>query len=95
MNVPLLDLKAHHRPLRKELLAALEHGLDKNNFILGNEVTELEEKIAAYCQVRFRVGVSSGTDAQLAALIALDINAGDEVIMAPLSFFAPLGSLCD
>ena len=91
MNVPLLDLKAHHQPLRKELLAALEQVLDKNNFILGNEVTELEEKIAAYCQVRFGVGVSSGTDALLAALMALDIKAGDEVITTPLSFFATVG----
>ena len=41
MNVPLLDLKAHHQPLRKELLAAIEQVLDKNNFILGNDVTEL------------------------------------------------------
>lgn len=91
MNVPLLDLKAHHQPLRKELLAALEQVLDKNNFILGNEVTELEEKIAAYCRVRFGVGVSSGTDALLAALMALDIKSGDEVITTPLSFFATVG----
>ncbi len=91
MNVPLLDLKAHHQPLRKELLAALEQVLDKNNFILGNEVAELEEKIAAYSQVRFGVGVSSGTDALLAALMALDIKAGDEVITTPLSFFATVG----
>ena len=91
MNVPLLDLKAHHQPLRKELLAAIEQVLDKNNFILGNEVAELEEKIAAYCQVRFGVGVSSGTDALLAALMALDIKSGDEVITTPLSFFATVG----
>ena len=91
MNVPLLDLKAHHQPLRKELLAALEQVLDKNNFILGNEVAELEEKIAAYCQVRFGVGVSSGTDALLAVLMALDIKSGDEVITTPLSFFATVG----
>ncbi len=91
MNVPLLDLKAHHQPLRKDLLAALEQVLDKNNFILGNEVAELEEKVAAYCQVRFGVGVSSGTDALLAALMALDIKPGDEVITTPLSFFATVG----
>jgi dTDP-4-amino-4,6-dideoxygalactose transaminase len=93
MNVPLLDLKAHHQPLRKELLAALEQVLDKNNFILGNEVAELEEKIASYCQTRFGVGVSSGTDALLAALMALDIKAGDEVITTPLSFFATVGTI--
>ena len=89
----LLDLKAHHQPLRKELLAALEQVLDKNNFILGNEVNELEENIAAYCQTRYGVGVSSGTDALLAALMALDIKSGDEVITTPLSFFATVGAI--
>jgi dTDP-4-amino-4,6-dideoxygalactose transaminase len=93
MNVPLLDLQAHHQPLRKELLAALEQVLDKNNFILGSEVSELEEKIAVYCQTRFGVGVSSGTDALLAALMALDIKPGDEVITTPLSFFATVGTI--
>src|SRR5688572_3550216 len=93
MNVPLLDLKAHHQPLRKELLAAIEQVLDKNNFILGSEVAELEEKIAAYSQTRFGVGVSSGTDALLATLMALDIKSGDEVITTPLSFFATVGTI--
>ncbi len=93
MNVPLLDLKAQHQPLRKDLLAAIEQVLDKNNFILGNEVSELEEKIAAYSQTRFGVGVSSGTDALLAALMALDIKSGDEVITTPLSFFATVGTI--
>ena len=93
MKVPLLDLKAHHEPLRKDLLAALERVVDKNNFILGTEVSELEEKIAAYCHTRCAVGMSSGTDALLAALMALNIRAGDEVITTPLSFFATVGSI--
>jgi dTDP-4-amino-4,6-dideoxygalactose transaminase len=93
MNVPLLDLKAHHQPLRKELLAALAQVLEKNNFILGQEVTDLEETVAAYSQTRFGVGVSSGTDALVAALMALDIKTGDEVITTPLSFFATVGAI--
>jgi dTDP-4-amino-4,6-dideoxygalactose transaminase len=93
MNVPLLDLKAHHQPIRKDLLAALEQVLDNNNFILGNQVGELEEQIAAYCQTRYGVGMSSGTDALLAALMALDIKPGDEVITPPLSFFATVGAI--
>lgn len=93
MKVPLLDLKAQHEPIRKDLLGAMEQVLDQNNFILGHEVNELEEKIAAYSQTRFGVGVSSGTDALLAALMALDVKAGDEVITTPLSFFATVGTI--
>ena len=93
MKVPLLDLKAHHEPIKKDLLAAIEQVLDKNNFILGSEVGELEEKIAAYCQTRFGVGVSSGTDALLVSLMALGIKPGDEVITTPLSFFATVGAI--
>ena len=93
MNVPLLDLKAQHEPLRKDLLAAMERVLDQNNFILGREVKELESHVAAYSQTRFAVGVSSGTDALLAALMALDVKAGDEVITTPLSFFATVGAI--
>ncbi|TXG87817.1 MAG: DegT/DnrJ/EryC1/StrS family aminotransferase [Thermomicrobiales bacterium] len=93
MNVPLLDLKAQHEPIRKDLLAAMERVLDQNNFILGREVKELEAQVAAYSQTRFAVGVSSGTDALLAALMAVDIKAGDEVITTPLSFFATVGAI--
>ncbi len=93
MNVPLLDLKAQHEPLRKDLLAAMERVLDQNNFILGREVKELESQVAAYSQTRFAVGMSSGTDALLAALMALDVKAGDEVITTPLSFFATVGAI--
>lgn len=93
MNVPLLDLKAQHDPIRKDLLAALERVLDQNNFILGREVNELEEHVAAYSTTRFAVGVSSGTDALLAALMALDLKPGDEVITTPLSFFATVGAI--
>jgi dTDP-4-amino-4,6-dideoxygalactose transaminase len=93
MNVPLLDLKAHHEPLRKDLLAAMEQVLHKNNFILGEDVAELEKRIASYCQTRYGVGVSSGTDALLVSLMALDIRPGDEIITSPLSFFATVGTI--
>ncbi|HZS12565.1 MAG TPA: aminotransferase class V-fold PLP-dependent enzyme, partial [Nitrospirales bacterium] len=93
MHVPLLDLKAHHEPIRKDLLAAIEAVLEKGDFILGEAVSTLETQIAAYCQTQHAVGVSSGTDALLTALMALDLKPGDEVITTPLSFFATAGSI--
>lgn len=88
MKVPLLDLNAQHQPIRKDLLAAMERVLDKGDFILGSEVKRLEEQVAAYCQTRYGVGVSSGTDALLVAAMALGIGQGDEVITTSFSFFA-------
>jgi len=93
MPIPILDLKAHHTPMRGELLAAIEKVLDSNAFILGAAVQELEESVASYCQSKFAIGVSSGTDALLIALMALDIQAGDEVITTPYSFFATAGCI--
>ncbi|WP_447979335.1 DegT/DnrJ/EryC1/StrS family aminotransferase [Candidatus Nitrospira bockiana] len=93
MKVPLLDLKAQHQAIRKDLLAAFEQVLDRAHFILGEEVSELEARLADYCRTRHAVGVSSGTDALLIALMALGIGPGDEVITTPLSFFATAGAI--
>ncbi|MFQ5589379.1 MAG: DegT/DnrJ/EryC1/StrS family aminotransferase, partial [Nitrospiria bacterium] len=71
MKVPLLDLKAHHGPIKAELFEVFEKVFESQYFILGPEVKALEEKIAAYCQSSFAVGVSSGTDALLIALMSL------------------------
>lgn len=91
VNVPFLDLNAHHQPIRKDILCAMEGVLDKGDFILGGEVKKLEERIAGYCQTQYGIGVSSGTDALLVSLMALRIGQGDEVITTPLSFFATAG----
>ncbi|MCZ6802241.1 MAG: DegT/DnrJ/EryC1/StrS family aminotransferase [Nitrospirae bacterium] len=93
MNVPLLDLKIHHEPIRKEILSAMERVLENSHFILGPDVNTLEERVAAYCQTRFGIGVSSGTDALLISLMALEVGPGDEVITTPLSFFATAGCI--
>ncbi|MFO1022635.1 MAG: DegT/DnrJ/EryC1/StrS family aminotransferase [Planctomycetales bacterium] len=93
MAIPILDLKAHHAPLRGEILAAIEKVFDTNAFILGPQVQELETQIAKYCQSAHAIGVSSGTDALLVALMALDVKAGDEVITTPYSFFATAGCI--
>lgn len=91
VKVPLLDLKAQHDPIRKDLLAAIEAVIERNSFILGEEVRKLEERVAAYCQTQNGIGVSSGSDALLASLMALGVSSGDEVVTTPLSFFATAG----
>jgi dTDP-4-amino-4,6-dideoxygalactose transaminase len=92
-GVPLLDLQAQYRPLRAEILAAIERVCDSQRFIMGPEITALESEMAAMLGIRHAVAVSSGTDALLLALMALDITAGDEVVTPTYSFFATAGAV--
>ena len=93
MNVPLVDLGAELRPLRADIDAAIARVLDSARFIGGDEVSGFEAELAPVGGARFAVGVSSGTDALLAALMALDIGPGDEVVTTPFSFFATVGAI--
>lgn len=88
IQVPYINLPLQHRPLKPQLLAAVERVLDHGQFILGPEVATFEERFAAYCGTRYAIGVDNGTSALFLVLRALGIGPGDEVITPPNSFLA-------
>ncbi len=88
MKIPFVDLSAIHAPLRAEINTAIASVIDSGRFIGGPELAAFEAELGAYLEVEHTVGVSSGTDALLAALMALGIGVGDQVITTPFSFFA-------
>ncbi len=92
-NVPLLDLKVQFAQIRAEVMPLIEQVCTTQQFILGENVRGFEQEIARYCGAPFAVGVSSGTDALLLAMMALGIGAGDEVVTSPFTFFATAGTI--
>ena len=93
MQVPLLDLKAQYRAIKSEVDQAVTDVFESQHFILGPKVQQCEEQIAQYCRCAHAVGVSSGTDALLIALMVECIGPGAEVITTPHSFFATAGAV--
>jgi dTDP-4-amino-4,6-dideoxygalactose transaminase len=91
MKVPLLDLKPQYQSLKKELDEAIIRVAESQYFIMGPELSEMEKEFQKYLNVKHAWGVSSGTDALLLALMAIDIKPGDEVIVPTYSFFATAG----
>lgn len=93
LAVPLLDLKPQYKALKAELDAAVAEVIDSQYFILGPEVEAFERACARYCATGHGIGVSSGTDAIIVALMAMGIGEGDEVITSPYTFFSTAGSI--
>lgn len=88
MQIPMVDLRGQYEVLRHEIESGFQEVLDSTRYILGPHGAALEEEIAAYCGVRYAIGVASGTDALHLALLASGIGPGDEVITTPFTFIA-------
>jgi dTDP-4-amino-4,6-dideoxygalactose transaminase len=93
MKFPLLDLKAQYRSIEKELKERVSEVLDSQMFILGAEVKALEEELSAYVGAKHGIGVSSGSDALIISLMALQVGPGDSVVTTPFTFFATGGAI--
>jgi len=92
-KIPLLDLKKQIMPIRRELNSAIKEVIDSANFVLGKQINELEDEVSRYCNARYAVGVSNGTDAIRLALLALGVKEDDGVICPAFTFYASAGAI--
>jgi len=93
VKVPLLDLTTQYQQIKQDVLPVIHSLFESQQFILGSHVEALESKLADYCQSPHAIGVSSGTDALIIAMMASGIDQGDKVITSPYTFFASAGSI--
>ena len=93
MEVLFLDLKVQYPKIKDEIKAEINGVLESQQFILGPKVQQFESEIATYCQVKHAIGVASGSDALLLALMAINVAPGDEVITTPYTFFSTAGAI--
>ncbi len=92
-KIPVLDLKPQYESIKGEIQAAINRVIESSQFIMGPDVKEFEQEVAAYLGVKYAIGVNSGTDALVIGLRAAGIGEGDEVITTPFSFFATAESI--
>ncbi len=92
-TIPLQDFRAQYESIRTDVALALAEVLERQDFVLGREVTQLEQEMARLCGTRYAVACASGSDALLLALMALDVAAGDEVLVPTFTFFATAGAV--
>jgi len=93
MDIPFLDLKAQYQTIKEEIDQKIMEVIASQNFVLGTEVESLEKEVAAYSGARYAVGVSSGSDALIISLMALEVGENDAVLTTPLTFFATAGAI--
>jgi len=92
-KIPMLDLKKQIAPIREELDAAIKRVIDNTNFILGEEIKDFEHEVEKYCNVKYAIGVSNGTDAIKLSLLALGIKCGDRVLCPAFTYYATAGAI--
>jgi dTDP-4-amino-4,6-dideoxygalactose transaminase len=93
LKIPILDLSPQYQSLKTEIYSAIDRVLESGQFIMGPDVKQFEQEVAAYLGVKHAIAVNSGTDALVIGLRSLGIGAGDEVITTPFSFFATAESI--